>query len=55
MQLAEVQIMSSFSHKKELSYGGSSHSSMSETMQLVNDHVQINYMTEFESKDLDKV
>jgi hypothetical protein len=31
--------MSSFSHKKELSYGGSEHSSMSETMQLVNEHV----------------
>lgn len=47
--------MSSFAHKRELSYGGSYHSSMSETMQLVNEHVQINYMTEFESKDLDKV
>jgi len=58
IQKSEREIMSSFAFKKDLPLGMKddkviAHSTMSETMNLLGDHVQINYVTEFEGKDMD--
>lgn len=47
--------MSSFAFKKKMAFDTSAHSSLSETMQLRGDHIEISYLTEFEGKDLDSV
>jgi hypothetical protein len=53
MQKTEREIMSSFAFKRNMAFGTSAHSSLSETMQLKGDHVEISYLTEFNGKDLD--
>jgi hypothetical protein len=47
--------MSSFAFKRNMDFGTSAHSSLSETMQLKGDHVEISYLTEFNGKDLDSL
>lgn len=55
LQKTEREIMSSFAFKRNMAFGTSAHSSLSETMQLRGDHVEISYLTEFNGKDLDNL
>ena len=48
LQKAESDIMASFAFKKKLVLGSTAHSSLSETMQLVDDHVVISFDTDFD-------
>lgn len=44
--------MSSFAFKQRLPLGTTAHSSLSETMQLVDDHIVISFDTEIEGPDM---
>lgn len=55
MQFSERQIMQTFAFKKEINENAAAHSSLSETMNLDDDHVYISYHTEFEGKDLEPI
>ena len=52
LQRAEREIMASFAFKKELPMGTTAHSSLSETMELKGDHIELAYLTSFEGADL---
>lgn len=56
--------MSSFAFKKDIQFNekvgkalgkSTAHSSLSETMTLTSDHIIVNYMTEYEGRDLQKL
>lgn len=49
MQASERQIMSSFAFKKNLEFGGSIQATLSETIQLVNDHMVISYTSDYDA------
>lgn len=55
LQLSEREIMSSFAFKKEINMEAQAHASLSETMAIVDDHVNLSWSTEFEGKDLSKL
>ena len=61
LQRSEREIMATFAFKKEIKLNEvmgealgtkTAHSSLSEQMKLEDDHIIINYMTEFEGADL---
>ena len=55
MQFSEREIMQTFAFKKEINSNAAAHSTLSETMNLEDDHVVISYRTEFEGVDLEPV
>lgn len=47
--------MSSFAFKKEIWFGSTAHSSLSEVMTLEGDYLVIQFMTDFEGSDLKQI
>jgi len=47
--------MDTFAFKHEITNSATAHSSLSETMSLDSDHVQLSYNTKFEGKDLNPI
>ena len=47
--------MSSFAFKKEIWFGSTAHSSLSEVMTLEEDYLVIQFMTDFEGSELHQV
>ena len=47
--------MSSFAFKKEIWFGSTAHSSLSEVMSLEEDYLVIQFMTDFEGSELHQV